>query len=370
MKICFLIPSMCGGGAEHVIAILSGELSRRGEDVTILLTSDDTVDYPLDDGVEVRQISKRTDGGFTGRLKRLSAIRSYYKSHRDTAYIGMETSTNIFALIAGIGLHMNITVSERIDPGKYGSRGFRDAVYGLLGRKFVFQTTDARDYFSNKIRDRSVIIYNPIDPEVLALSQQLRDRKSSATDTDITSDTTSGTERTHVILSVGRLNEQKDYPVLLDAFRLFNAKDDSYELRIYGKGEDEDMLKSYTKELGLSDRVRFMGFSRDIWEQEYNASMFVLSSHYEGMPNALIEAMAMGMPSVSTDCPIGGPGELIDDGENGLLVPIKDPDALSQAMLKLSSDAGFAHRLGAEASKLGPKLSVESICDQWIEYIR
>ncbi len=369
MKICFLIPSMCGGGAEHVIAILSGEMLKRGHEVAILLTSDDTVDYALDDRVVVTQISRRTDGGLTGRLKRLSAIRHYYKSHRDTAYIGMETSTNIFALIAGLGLHMNITISERIDPAKYSSQGFRNAVYGILGRRFVFQTSDARDYFSDKIRDRSVIIFNPIDPGVLTLAQKLHSAKNNAAGTSDPSEGTTGSGRTPVILSAGRLNEQKDYPVLLDAFKQFCDKDDSFGLRIDGKGEDEDALKSYAEKLGISGKVKFMGFARDIWETEHDASMFVLSSHYEGMPNALIEAMALGIPSVSTDCPIGGPAELITDRDNGLLVPIKEPDALCQAMLRLSSDKGFAERLGHNASELGPKLSVESICDQWIEYI-
>jgi len=360
---------MCGGGAEHVIAILSGEMLSRGHEVTILMTSDDTIDYELDDRVVVTQISSRTGGGLKGRLARLSAIRQYYKSHRDTAYIGMETSTNIFALIAGFGLHMNITVSERIDPGKYTSQRFRNAVYGLLGRRFVFQTSDAANYFRDMIRDRSVIIYNPIDPEVLALAQRLNGQKTSVTDTSVTPDNTSGPGRTQVIISVGRLNEQKDYPVLLDAFRLFCDKDDSYELRIYGKGEDEDKLKSYTEELGLTDRVRFMGFARNIWETEGNAAMFVLSSHYEGMPNALIEAMVMGIPCVSTDCPIGGPRELITDNENGLLVPIKDPDALSQAMIKLISDSSFAERLGHKASSVGDRLSPGAICDEWLSYI-
>ncbi len=364
MKICFLIPSMCGGGAEHVIAILSNEMTGRGHEVTILMTSDDTVDYTLDDRVVVTQISRRTDGGLKGRLKRLSAIRSYYRAHRDTAFISMETSTNIFALIAGFGLHMNITVSERIDPAKYSSQGFRNAVYGILGRKFVFQTGDARDYFKDKIRNRSVIILNPLDPDILALAQK------HAADNNGTSNSLTAPERKHTILSVGRLNEQKDYPVLLDAFKLFCESQDNYELKIYGKGEDEEGLKSYAEELGLSDRVRFMGFARDIWEAESDAAMFILSSHYEGLPNALIEAMAMGIPSISTDCPIGGPGDLITDGENGLLVPIKDPKALCKAMIRLASDTDLADRLGHEASGLGPKLSASSICDQWLEYLR
>lgn len=351
MNICFLIPSMCGGGAEHVIAILSDEMSKRGHHVSILLTSDDTVDYKLNDSVEVIQISERTGGGLSGRLKRISAIRNYYKAHRDSAYIGMETSTNIFALIAGLGLNMNITVSERIDPAKYSSQGLMKNTYNALGKKFVFQTKDMRDYFCDKIRSKSVIIPNPIDPDILDLSNEISTHSS----------------RDNVILSVGRLNEQKDYPVLLEAFRQFCAKKDDYELRIYGKGEDEDSLKTLASELGISDKVKFMGFSRNIWENEYNDRMFVMSSHYEGMPNALIEAMTMGLPCISTDCPIGGPAELIDHGNNGMLVPIKDPKTLSETMLKLSEDDALCDQLSTNATKTKERLSLSVICDEWIK---
>ena len=343
---------MCGGGAEHVIAILSDEMCKRGYDVSILLTSDDIIDYELNENVKVVQISERTGGGLSGRLKRISAIRRYYKAHRDAAYIGMETSTNIFALIAGTGLDMNITVSERIDPGKYSSQGLMKRAYETLGRKFIFQTGAQRDYFCKKIRDRSVIIPNPIDPEVLKLTDAI-----SSTQKD----------REKVILSVGRLNEQKDYPVLLEAFRQFCLTRDDYELKIYGKGEDEESLKSLTGKLGIADKVRFMGFSRNIWENEYNDRMFVMSSHYEGMPNALIEAMTMGLPCISTDCPIGGPAELIDNDSNGLLVPIKDPKALCKAMLKIANDDDLCNRLSLEAIKIKKRLSLSVICNEWIE---
>ncbi len=341
---------MCGGGAERVIAVLSDELIQKGYDVTILMTAGDAVDYKLNDNVEVKQISDKTGGGLRGRIDRILAIRKYYKDNRKAVYIGMETPTNIFALIAGSGLKMNIIVSERIGPDRYESLKLRDAVYRYLGKKFVFQTKDARDYFVQTIRDRSLIIPNPVSPEIVRLAEGIPDN----------------IVRNRSIISIGRLNEQKDYPVLLDAFAVFVKTYPDHELVIYGKGEQEDLLKKQAHDLGIEDKVRLMGFAEDIWQKEQNDKMFVLSSHYEGMPNALIEAMVMGMPVISTDCPIGGPAELIKDGENGLLVPVKDPKALCDAMLRLAGDEGYARKLGHNAGALKDRLNAPVICDEWI----
>lgn len=134
------------------------------------------------------------------------------------------------------------------------------------------------------------------------------------------------------IVAVGRLSNQKNYQMLIEAFSIIKDDFPQCNLEIYGEGPLRDELDSLIKKYGLSDRVFLMGAFPDVLERIYGSRLFVMSSKYEGMPNALMEAMSMGIPVISTDCPCGGPSELIQDGVNGFLCENGDPVALSRKM--------------------------------------
>ena len=133
----------------------------------------------------------------------------------------------------------------------------------------------------------------------------------------------------HKIVAAGRLSEQKNYKMMIDAVKLASDEYPDVLLQIYGGGELEDQLCSYIKEQGLDSNVKLMGRSDELYQVYKAADLFVMSSDYEGMPNALAEAMAIGLPCISTDCKTG-PRDLIDDGKNGFLVPCKNPESLAQ----------------------------------------
>ena len=215
---------------------------------------------------------------------------------------------------------------------------------------FVFQTPDAQRWFSEKMQNKSVIIPNPVDERFLREPY--------------------GGEREKRIVTVGRLVSQKNQKLLLKAFREFHEQYDDYVLEIYGDGPLKKELEEYAKKNGIEDNVKFMGEVQDIKSAIYKAKMFVLTSDYEGMPNALMEAMAMGLPCISTNCRIGGPAYLIKDGINGILVKTGDKIALNSAMGRIAEDEKFANEIALSASGSMQNLSLEKIDEKWKVFMR
>lgn len=176
-------------------------------------------------------------------------------------------------------------------------------------------------------------------------------------------------KRNNVVLSVGRLTEQKNYKCLLDAFKLFNDQNHNvFILKIVGEGPLRDKLIEYSKEIGVYNYVNFVGNDKSWHEKEYNDAMFVLSSNYEGMPNALLEAMALGIPCISTNCPIGGPRELIQDGVNGYLVPVNDPFSLANKMNEVVNQP--SNLFYNSTRSMIKDYSSETITNNWISFIQ
>ena len=245
-----------------------------------------------------------------------------------------------------------IIVSERADPKAYSvktQKKLSGLAYKASG--FVFQTDEAKAWYMPYLKDvESVIIPNAINPTFIRPKYEGKKEK--------------------IIIGAGRLNEQKNFPLLIRAFSRIADKFPEHKLVIYGKGDLLESLKSLSSELGIENRVEFPGYVPDMPQRLEKASMFVLSSDYEGMPNALMEAMASGLPCVSTDCGGGGARFLIQDGENGLLVPQKDENAMADAMTQILSDASLAEKLGNKARKLQDTLAPEKIYGEWEKFIR
>lgn len=347
MKICFITATLAGGGAERVIANLANELNLRGHQVTILLTTDNVVEYVLAPEVQVIQISSKTSHSIKGRLRRVGNLREYFKEHRDVHYISLPTDTSIFVLLASLFIKIKLIVSVRNDPNKYEHPIIRDILFCLV-KKIVFQTEDARACFSKRLQRIGTIIFNPVSEALPPVYSG--DRKKT-------------------IVAVGRLDEQKSHNILINAFTDFAKKYPDYELNIYGRGPLEEKLLRQIREAGLEEKIHLLGFSKNVWKSAADAAMYILPSDYEGIPNSLLEAMAMGMPVISTDCPIGGPAMLIEHEVNGLLVPVGDSRQLYLAMCRLADNPKLAEKYAAEAKKIRERMSVKQICDEWLEYI-
>ena len=348
MKICFIIPSMTGGGAERVTANLANRLDEMGHEVKIMMTASDDVAYKLNDGISVNQIGERTHGSLLGRFQRIFTLRKYFKENRDTVYVSMPTDTNMFAVLASLFLPVKLIISERNDPNQYGHKGLRDFLY-RFAKKMVFQTEDARDCYSKRLQKAGRIIPNPICEEKL--------------------ETFSG-ERSKRFVVVGRLEPQKNHKLLLEAYAEIASENKEYDLYLYGKGSLEQELKALSAQLKIEDRVHFEGFCSDVHKQIVDAAAYVLSSDYEGISNSLLEAMAMGLPVISTDCPIGGSRMLIEHEKNGLLVPVGDKKALADAMRFIIANPEETATMGKEAMKVKERFSIEAVADMWLQYMK
>ena len=354
MKITLFIGSLSGGGAERVACNLANHLSGFGHQVEILTMAEDIPAEPLNDTIRHTPLLKKNErkNALLNNYKRFIRLRNYMKTGTADAYIVMLPIT--IALMLGLS-HVTdapIIVSERADPRRYSS-GMQKLLQKLSRRAsgFVFQTAEARQWYVPYIDGvKNVIIPNAINPAFLRPEYSgVREKR---------------------IAAAGRLTEQKNFPLLIRAFAGIAADFPEHKLVIYGQGGLKEELAALAESLGISDRVEFPGYVKNMQEELEKAAMFVLSSDYEGMPNALMEAMALGLPCVSTDCGGGGARFLIEDGVNGLLVPVQDAPAMAEAMKAILSDPQKAAELGKNARKLQETLAPEKIYGQWESFIR
>ena len=165
------------------------------------------------------------------------------------------------------------------------------------------------------------------------------------------------------------LEPQKNFSLLIDAFSAFHKKHSDYRMIIYGEGRERSNLLKKIKEHGLEKVVSLPGNNPDLLNSIKKSGMFVLSSDYEGVPNVLIEAMAVGLPVVSTDCEPGGAAELIEPRVNGLLSPTKDAQALYIKMCEMIENEELNKRCSIEALKIKERYEASVVCQKWYQYL-
>lgn len=353
-RIVFVISSLGSGGAERVVSILSSEFANRGNEVHILMTANNNCSYELSEKVHLHALECERSVGKSGiyrYFERLKRIRTTILKIVPDVVITFMSTTSIDVCTAMMGTKIPVIACERndpvLDPASRLKQIQRRIVY-RMAKGFVFQTKDAQKYFSAQIQERSTIIFNPLKTNLPEPYVGSRKKK---------------------IVSVGRLNKQKNYPLLFAAFESFSRSYPEYTLEIFGEGELQGRLEADIQQRGLKEKVVFHGFCKDVHSQIVDAAFFVMASDFEGMPNALIEAMAMGLPCISTDCPCGGPRTLIHNMENGVLVPIKEKDALIEAMCYLAESCERAESLGRNALRIRQEVEQEAIVEKWLSYI-
>lgn len=348
----FNTSSMGKGGAERVISILANELIK-DNDVSILINTKDNKAYDLNEKIKLLQLDKKYNSiALFRNLKRIWISAKILKKEKPDLIISFLPMPSFRILLLRKLIRVPIIVSDRNDPNKEYKSFISKFLMNRLYPKadgFVFQTEEQKKYFSKEIQEKSVIIYNPIKEEFLNASKSMI--------------------KENTIISVGRLVEQKNQKMLIEAFSKIANEYPDYKLKIFGEGPLETNLKKQIEELNLSDRILLCGICDDIKTELEKAKIFVLSSDYEGMPNALIEAMAVGLPVISTDCPCGGPKELIENKKNGVLVKIGDAEELSKNMGYLIENQEDAKNMGKNAEKLKEKLNSNNILKQWKIYI-
>lgn len=345
MKIVFVIPDMPGGGTERVVALLANEYCRRGIEVSILLFAGHETAYPLDDKVEVVSAGNPSGGRIAARIGRLRRMRQYYAENKGCQIWAFSVMGAVFSVLAAWRQKHFFLVSERNDPNQYEHQRIRNFAYRFAD-VIVCQTPDAVSQFPQAISRKAVVIPNPVDIGTLQPYEGGRDKR---------------------IVAVGRLEPQKNHQLLLRAFAEFVKTHEAYVLEIYGKGELEEALKKLAGTLGIERNVRFRGFSGKVKEEINSAAMYVLSSDYEGISNSMLEAMALGVPVIATDCPIGGSRMYIKDGMNGLLVPVGEVHAMAAAMGRIADDRAFSESLSKQGRRLREQNRVEQIAEQFLD---
>ena len=341
-RIVFIVPSLKSGGAERVIVTLANNLSQNFQ-VEIWMMVATQVEYSLSEDVI---LDTSYIGINKGGITRLVWLIDRLKKDKDTVVISFMTKMNLYAIIAAKIARVRVIVSERNDPSKTIAPkyyGIRDFLYRYAD-KVVFQTDGAMRFFSDKVQKNGCIILNPLRKDIPDVYEGKHNRD---------------------IVTVSRLHPQKNLKLMIDAFDAFRSEHKEYRLVIYGEGPIEQELKEYTKEKGIENKVVFAGVDENVFEKIRNSAMFVITSNFEGLSNALLEAMAVGLPCISTDSPPGGARMVIDNEVNGILVPVGDRDKLVKAMKRIASDKNFAKNIGEKASSIRVKINEEIICEQW-----
>lgn len=352
MRITLVISSLQRGGAERVMSIMANYWIAQGHDVTLLTIDPLELDtFELHPGIKRLALglsgkSETAWQGFKNNIPRILRLRKVISELRPDVAISFMDRQNVMTVMATFGLPIPLIISERVDP-RYEKINF----YWNWARRLVYRFADALVIQAESIRpwtrgiisaDRVHVIPNPVHLQPIERNP----------------------EPDKIIVGMGRLVYQKGFDLLLNAFARCTQKYPDWRLVILGEGPERDHLKRLILELSLKEKVELPGVTMNPVVVLQKASLFVLSSRWEGFPNALLEAMACGLPVISFDCP-SGPSEIIRHEVDGLLVPLEKAEALTEAMLLLMENEDKRNQLGAKAVEVHERFALDKIMGQW-----
>lgn len=357
-KILYAIDSLGYGGAEKQLVFAAEGMLERGFQVAILNLNQDR------SSGSSRAVNKDIQL-FVADIPYRNSIQSNYslvkytvkvvREYKPDIIVGFCEIGNFCVSLAGKLCGIPSVVSERVDPFvtyKNPRIPMRVKLWCInRSTGAVFQTKQASEFYHPRLRKNSIVIPNPvfIKEHLPTINYKCLPK---------------------TVISLGRLdNRQKRYDVMLQAFSKFHSTHPEYELKIYGGGPDEENIKQWISELGLTSCVKLMGVTSQPLQVFCQGGIFLITSDYEGISNALLEAMACGLPVVATDHSPGGARLLIQDKENGLLVPVRDAEAISAALSLYASDMRLCEKSGNNAKKVLIDYSPKRILDLWENYI-
>ena len=410
-KIAFHLNCLEQGGAERVVTNLAGQFAEEGYEVYIATEwygedefVPDSREHRVHVGLKPEDEQKNR---ITKFLLRVKYLKEFMKTVKPDVLCAFAQRANYRALMACPGTHVPVVISIRTDPiGHYDSTADKIQIPLLFPRAAgcVFQTAQQRAFFKPYLQENSAIILNPIAPKYLEAGKRRE---------------TAAPVKEKAVVQSARLVDFKNQPMLLDAFFMVHEKHPDYVLRVYGPDAPDgtrQVLEKKIAEHGAEDYVFLMGGSDRLEEELPKGEIYAFSSDWEGLPNALMEAMALGLPCVATDCPCGGPAEVIRSAvmpgevpvtkytyaesydayssrgdqstaaaravqsgwpagntdlaeENGILVPIRNPEAMAAAICRLIEDETLRKRLGRSAARIADRANGHAVFSEWQRFL-
>lgn len=394
-KYIFVISSL-GGGAGRVVSVLADAFADKGMMVEIVLSEQkkEYADKKLSEKVSITDfdsiecITKRTDAicikflDIVSKIMRktkhlfckkesetasvlrfysenffyIKSLKKYLKDNKDAVVIAF-LNKPIFLTLLARNRNNKVIISERNDPSKFvGNKTTMAFIHKKYHKSdwMVFQSPDAQKWYEENSSVQGSVVFNPIKPD-------LPDRYIG--------------ERKKRVVNFCRISSQKNLELLIDAYTLFEKDYPEYELFIYGDESGNgaegylDKIKKKVTTLPIYNKIHVFPAVADIHNEISDYAMFVSSSDFEGMSNSMIEAMAIGLPTICTDCPAGGARAVIKDHINGILVSVGDIDSMYKAMKEVAENEALSTRLSENSVKIKEELAVDKIVNQWMNLV-
>ena len=361
MRVMLVISSMVTGGAQRVMSLLANRWARLGWDVTLVTLANHEGDfYRLEPAIRRIGLGLESDSGGTleaiaNNRERVGTLRRLIVEAAPDAVLSFQDRMNVLSLLAARGTGVPVVVSERVDPRKHPIgrtwNVLRRWTYPRAGR-VVAQTESVAEWLKEIVApERIAVLANPVEGAQSAGSAHLRGLVGLD-------------DQAHVVLGVGRLVPQKGFDLLVEAFGQAASDYPDWHLIIFGDGPDRQRLRRLAAESGIGGRLHLPGYVQGAERYGSECDLFVLSSRYEGFPNALLEAMAAGAAVIATDC-LSGPRDIVRSGTDGLLVASESAAALADAMRRLMADEQERRRLGTAGKDVTARFGFERIAADW-----
>lgn len=351
MNVEFFITSLSGGGAERVVCNLASYLVQHNHKVRITALRGDDLTYEVEERVTINYLQKEYyrhhDKNY--RYTEIKVVRAFFKQLSSDGVLASFLELPVaFSLLMRSVIKCKLVICERNNPLFYPKH--YQWIFKTLAHRAdacICQTNVNASWYVSSVLMKSpvIVIPNPINSKILNASFSDRSEKT--------------------IITLGRLAPQKNQRMMIEAFAKVANEYPDYRMIIYGEGPLREELELLTKKLELENRISFPGFVSDVVEVMQHASLFVMTSDHEGMPNALQEAMAMRLPCISTDCGGGGARELIQDGINGVLIKRNDLEGLVKGLRGILSDDDYAVFLASMACKIRNEYTPDLIHKRW-----